>query len=183
MTFYEAYTWLKDNDLPNWGVVILTVILVPLAVSWWSGRKVNNISGLQVSFERSPVDMTIGTVRHPAVYIVFSNRTGSVVYLNNPQLRNCSALFPIPSDAARDIGANARPLSFVKPDGGFEGHQITLQTGDQARTGIAVIAAMPGTFYDHRASRLRRIFRRHKYFVLEYTAMVGEKKYSVATIH
>ena len=136
-----------------------------------------------MSFEPSPVNMSIGDVSYPAVYMVFSNRTPSVVYLTNPQLTNCSALFPIPPDAARDIGANARPLSFVKPDGGFEGYQITLQTGDQAKTGIAVGAPMHATFYDYRASRLRRIFRRPKYFVLEYTAMVGEKKCSVATIH
>jgi hypothetical protein len=74
----------------------------------------------------------------------------------------------------------------MKPNGRFEGHQIILQTGEadaQATTGIAVQTAMQASFIQYRRSRLRRIFKRPKYFVLEYTAMVGDKKYSVATIY
>jgi hypothetical protein len=173
--------WTKSNDIPNWLGVIFTIILWPLALFWWNTRMVNNISNLLVTFEKSR-DMIIGTVVCPAVYIVFSNRTGSVVYVNRPQLRNCSARFPIPTDAARDIAENSHPLSFLKPDGGFEGHQIILQTRDQARTGIAVQTAMTEPFYQYRGSRLRRMFRHPRYFLLEYTAMVGEKRYSVRTV-
>ena len=175
----SAYEWVKDNDLPNWGVVVLTVILVPLALSWWNARKVNHIDDLFVSFESG--DVMIGTVCHPAVLIVFSNHTDSVVYLTHLRLRNCSAAFP--AHGARDIAEYWHILSFVRPDGGFGDHQITLQTGEQASTAIAVRAPMPDSFRQYRASRLRRILRRRKYFVLEYTALVGDRKYSVATIY
>jgi hypothetical protein len=39
------------------------------------------------------------------------------------------------------------------------------------------------SFVRYRVSRLRRLTRRHKYFKLEYIAMVGEKRYSVSTVY
>jgi hypothetical protein len=38
-------------------------------------------------------------------------------------------------------------LSFLRPDGGFGDHKVTLQTGAQAKTGIAVKTVMPDAFY------------------------------------
>ena len=178
----NAYWRMRCYDLPNpnWVAILISLILWPLALIWWDKRKVNKVSNLLVTFEASCI--TIGCVPHHAVNFVFSNRTSSVVYLNGPQLRNCSVRFPIPPDAAKDIGANAYPLSFLKSDGGFEGNQAIIQTGDQARTSIAVKTAMPNPFYHYTGSRLRRFFRRPKYFMLEYSATVGESRYTVATV-
>jgi hypothetical protein len=123
-------------------------------------------------------------VQHPAVDIFFENQTGSVVYVNGPQLRNCSALFPIPKEAVRDIGENSHLLSFLNNVNDiYQDHQVTLQTNAKAQTVISVTTAMPEAFYHYKTSFLRRIFRQRKYFILEYAAMVGEKRYFVSTIH
>jgi hypothetical protein len=182
----NAYWWTKSNDLPNWFVVIFTVILWPLALVWWNRRRVNHIPNLMVSCAKSVVN--IGStpqdfVSRPALDIIFFNNTGSVVYLNRPRLRNCSTLFPIPTDVTSDIAENAYSLAFINPQGSYADRQVTVQTGNQARTGIALNSEMPDSFSRYRVSRLRRLTRRPRYFVLEYTAMVGEKRYSVATIY
>lgn len=180
-----VYTWVKDHDLPNAFTFIVTA-LWPLALIWWNAHKVNNIPRLLVSFIPPPphIGVALGGVEHPAVHILFENQTGSIVYVTGPQLRNCSALFPIPTEAVRDIGENSHPLSFLNNSNNvFQDHQVTLQTNGKAQTVISVTAPMPEAFYHYKTSFLRRIFRRRKYFILEYTAMVGERRYSVSNIH
>jgi hypothetical protein len=182
----NANSWAKSHDLSNWGVVIFTVILWPTVLSlgllWWSRRKVNNISGLMISFTPSPGVAMGGNF--PAVTIFFENQTSSVVYVNGPQIRNCTERFQIPTEAVRDIGENAHPLSFLNRNTGiFEDHQTTLQTSGKAETVIAVTTQMPQSFYRYKTSLLRRIFRRPNYFIIEYTAMVGDRKYSVSTVY
>jgi hypothetical protein len=93
--------------------------------------------------------------------------TEFVVYVNRPRLTNCSVNFPISTDAARDIAENWYVLSFVRPDGAFGDHQVTLQTGAQAKTGIAIKTVMPDAFYQFQTSWLRRVLGRPKYFTLE----------------
>ena len=180
--FVGAYAWLKDHDLPNTFTFVVTIIFWPLALLWWAKRKVNNVSKLLVAFTSVPA-VTMSE-SFPAVAILFENQTGSVVYLNGPQIRNCSKRFTIPTEAVRDIGENAHPLSFLnRTTGVFQDHQATLQTSDKAQTVIAVTNQMPESFYRYKTPFLRRVFRRPKYFIMEYTAMVGEKRYSVSTIY
>jgi hypothetical protein len=183
----NANAWAKSNDLSNWGGVIFTVIAWPTVLSllilWWTTRKVNSISKLLVAFMPTD-DITMGGASFPAVAILFENQTGSVVYVTGPRIRNCSRRFPIPTQAVRDIGHNWHPLSFWNTTANlFQDHQTTLQTSGKAQTTIAVMDGMPESFYRHETCRLRRLFRMPKYFIIEYTAMVGEKKYSVSTIY
>jgi hypothetical protein len=166
-----AYAWVKDHDLPN----VFTVILWPLVLFWWATRKVNNVSNLLVSFTPLPDGIVVGK-RYPAVAIFFENQTGSIVYINGPRIKDCSTLVQIPTVAVRDIGENLHPLAFHNGKTGiYEDHQITLQTGSKTQTAIAVTTEMQESFYRYKPSFFRRIFRRPKYFILEYTAMVGEK--------
>jgi hypothetical protein len=176
----STYAWVKDNDLSNTFTFFVTFILWPLGLFWWTHRKVDNVPNLLIAFTpASPI--TIGR-SFPAVGILFENQTGSIVYVTGPRLRNCSKLFLVPTEAVRDIGENAHPLSFWSGRL-FENHQATLQTSAKIETVMAVTTAMPDLFYRYKTPYLRRIFRRPKFFILEYTAMVGDKRYSVSTIY
>jgi len=178
-----AYQWVKTNDLPNTFTFVVASILWPLGVIWWRTRKVTRIQNLLVSFMPAPSPITMNGVQHPAVGIQFENQTPSIVYLTGPRLRNCSKLFPIPATAVRDVGENVHPLSFLNTiTGEFDQHQTTLQTSGKAQSTIAVVAPMPQSFYLYNPHWLRRFFRWQKYFVIQYTAMVGERKYRVSTI-
>jgi hypothetical protein len=192
-TACHAFSWLfswlltKDYDLTNWGVFLMTVIFVPTVIFWWNARTVQKIPKLMVSFlpplpdARLSLQAGTGTAHH-SVNISFENQTGAIVYVTGPQIRNCSKLFTVPTEAVRDIGENSHPLSFYNDRTQiYEDHQVTLQTGEKRATIIAVDAPMDDTFYRYRPSLIRRWCGRPKYFILEYTAMVDKRKYSVST--
>jgi hypothetical protein len=113
--------------------------------------------------------------------ILFENQTPSIVYVTGPRLRNWSKLFPVPMIAIRDVGENVHPLSFFNAASGlYQDHQVTLATNGKAESTIAVTSTMQASFYAYNTPWPRRVFRRRKYFVIEYTAMVGERKYRVS---
>jgi hypothetical protein len=39
----KEWNWLRANDLPNWIVILITVILWPTVVFYWQRKKVNNV--------------------------------------------------------------------------------------------------------------------------------------------
>ena len=141
----------------------------------------NNIRNLEVRL--APDHMQINGVQHAAVAFDVLNHTGAVVYLTGARIKRCSGSFTVPIDAAFDIGGQSYHLSFTNNQGGFTEREITLQTNQTGRTAIAVDAPLPNAFYTYRAPWYRRIIRWRKYFVLEYTAMVGTDRRFVATLY
>lgn len=110
------------------------------------------------------------------------NRTGGVVYLYRARLRERRENFPIPEAAARDLGG-WRELKFIEPGTGSQvDDEWIIQANNSAYTSIAVSKKMDSTFYSYRPRWFRSWFRCPKYFTVQYTAMVGEKKYSVETV-
>lgn len=178
---FEAWTWAKENDLPNWVAVLFTAILWPVALFVWNHRRVNNIAHLEVQF--APGKIQIHGKPHAAVSIDFTNHTGSVVYLTGARIKRCSPLFRVPIDASRDIAESSYHLKFMEPSGGFIYREQTLQTNQNAHTCIATISDLPESFYTYSAPWWRRAFRVRKYFLLEYTAMVGTTRRSVTTLY
>ena|SRR4030066_1274829 len=181
--YSNAWRWLRDNDIPNWVILLFTAIIWPVVLYFWHKRKRNNIPNLEVMLK--PGSISYGNKpQHYAVTIEFTNHTGSVVYLTSPRLRCCSKLFPVPVDAHRDIAENSYHLKFIDEVGNFRLREVTLQTNNEkALTCIPVGDTLNPSFYVYTANIFRRIFRARKYFILEYTAMVGPRKYPVATIY
>ena len=169
------------NDLPNWFAFAFTVILWPVALIAWNRRRVNNVPGLEVRFAAGSI--TIGANPHEAVDIQFINHTGSVAYVRNGRIRNCTSAFRVPLDAARDIAQNSHHLAFIDAKGQFCLREITMQTNDEAKTCIAAPNRMPEDFFRYSAPWYARLVRRPKYFILEYTAMVGTTRHAVATLY
>jgi len=176
-----AWEWLRANDLPNWVIFGFTAIVWPIVLFYWNRRRVNSITNLEVSLATAQIQ--INDNPHIAVDLVFLNNTGSVVYLSNVRVNRCTDSFPVSSDVRRDIAQNSHDLSFMDKNGGYVHPQSTLQTSGTAKTSVAVTQQLSGAFYQHKAPWYRRWFGIPKYFVLEYTAMVGTKRYSVATVY
>jgi hypothetical protein len=140
-----------------------------------------------------PSKIGIGETDHDAIQLTFTNRTGAVLYLYRVRLRESPKRFAIPLAAARDIAGAWRELKFAIPPKRidsqqeyvliYDQHEAILQTNCSVITSIAVSQPMDNDFYSYRSPWWRRYLSTPKYFLLEYTAMVGEKKYSIASVY
>lgn len=177
----EVWAWARANDIPNWVAVAFTGIAWPIALYAWSRRKVNSVPGLEVHFAAG--NITIHGEPHSAVDVQFTNHTGSVAYISGVRVRSCTANFPVPVVAARDIAQGSYHLKFMQDGGGFVLREVTLQTSASAKTCMPTTPGLSSAFFTHAPSWVSRLFRRQTYFVLEYTAMVGTTRHAVATLY
>jgi hypothetical protein len=179
--FADFWRWLRANDIPNWFAVAFTIVLWPVALFSWQRRKVNGVRGLEVHF--APGQISIAGQPYAAIDIQFTNHTGSVVYVSGVRVRNCSKSFVVPVEASRDIAENSYHLKFMNVEGHFVMREETLQTSASAKTCMPVSGGMSTAFFTYSSPWYARLLRRRKYFVLEYTAMVGTARHSVATLY
>jgi len=177
----DLWAWARANDIPNWVVLAFTGTAWPIALFLWHRRKVNSVPGLEVHFAAG--NITIGEKSHSAVDVQFTNHTGAVTYVSGARIRSCTRAFPVPVEAARDIAKGSYHLKFMHESGAFNLREVTLQTSASAKTCMPTTPELAGEFYTHSPSWGARLFRRQKYFVLEYTAMVGTTRYAVATVY
>lgn len=177
-----VWHWAKQNDLPNWFTFVVAGVLWPLAVFAWQRRKTSGVPGLEVHLQ--PGNITIGGQPFPAIDVQFTNHTQSVVYVTSARIRKCTAEFPVPIQAARDIARDSYHLKFMDTNTGqFNLREVTLQTSMSQKTCMPAAKQMPPEFFQPKPSRVRRWLRWRKYFVIEYTAMVGDVRHFVATAY
>lgn len=181
----DMWCWLKTHDLPNWLAAVFGLFVWPTIIIVWNRRTVHSVRGLEVSV--SPGNVKIGSTDYPAIDVRFINSTGSIVYVTGPRVRINSKTLRVPKEADRDIAQGALYFAAfdddTNPSGEANVREFTLQTNRRRHGAIALIEVLPDDFYAHTAPRWRRILRRPKYFRLEYTAMVGRKLHSIATIY
>jgi len=187
---WEFWQYLKDNDAPNWFVIFFSLIFWPgcsfLLTYWWAHRKRQSFPKFLVTL--NPFLMTIGAAPYDAVLLTYINQTGSIVYLSHARLREVQKNFPVAQIASRDA-QGWREQTFAlptNPAGSFDHYECILQTdvlNGRVCSAIAVKHPMDGAFYSYRPTMLRKWFGFPKYFLLEYTIVVGEKKVSIATVY
>jgi hypothetical protein len=183
------WQYLKDHDASNWFVIIFSIFVWPAILSifffWVANRKRQNVPHFLVTF--TPTKIQIGPDPHDAVLLTFINQTGSIVYLSRARLTEVQKTFPIPIAASRDMARGQRELVFLNPASQIHDHyECILQTdatNGRAIASIAVKQQMDELFYSYRPAMLRRLLSCPKYFLLEYVVVVGEKKFSVATVY
>ena len=175
----RLWDWSRANDLPNWAATAFSLIVWPLVLISWQRRRVNSVAGPEVHF--LPGGITIHGDEYPVVDIRFTNHTGSVVYVSGARVRACTRAFAVPTAAARDVSSNSYHLKFNYGDGAFTHREATLQTAKTAQTCMPAANAPDEAFLRFQPHWLARLFRHHKYFVLEYTALVGNSRYLVST--
>lgn len=177
----NLYADAKANDLPNWFALAFTAVLWPVVLFLWQRRKVNGVPGLEAHFVAGHI--SFGGKSYDAVDINFTNHTGSVVYISGARIRSCTRAFPVPVEASRDVAANSYRLKFLDSTGNFTMREVTLQTAEAVRTSMPAASPMPVAFFGYAPLSFARYFRYRKYFVLEYTVMVGTSRYLVATYY
>ncbi|MCX5846803.1 MAG: hypothetical protein NTW12_10695 [Deltaproteobacteria bacterium] len=173
--------FVKEHDIPNWFILIFTGIGWPLVLFLWNMRKLQNIPNLEVS----PTDgiITINGTEYPALWLKFSNQTGSTVYLSNARLLKCTKLFKVASTSTRDLAESAYELNFSDGSGKLNQRQIILHTNDKTETAIALDSKPGKDILSFKPPIWRKNVSCPKYFCLEYIAMVGKKRYKISTIY
>ncbi len=177
----DLWNWTKENDLPEWWATGFTAVLWPVVLFAWNRRRVNNVVNLEVRL--FPGTIQINGTSHSAVGMEFINHSGSVVYLAGVRLRPNQKTFPVPIDASRDIAEGTHHMSFMDGSGEYVDREVTLQTNEKRQSCMAISSTMPEAFYTFKAPWYRRVIRKPKYFLLEYTVMVGVSRHSVATVY
>jgi hypothetical protein len=188
----DIWQYLKDNDAPNWFVIVISLFVWPVALSaffyWWNNRTKQSVPDFKVTFTPT-TRITIDGLDYDAVQLNFINQTGSIVYLHHGRLREVRKNFPIPSAASRNMADGKRELIFARsptpPNQNvrFDLYECILQTNEIVHAALATNQIMDDKFYSYRPRLLRRWLRLPKYFLLEYVVVVGEKKFSVATVY
>ena len=180
---YKFYLWMQNNDLPNWIVVIFSLIVWPIILYLWSHRTINNIPKLQISLSKG-VTIANGERKENFIWINFLNNTGSIIYLTNSRILKCSKLFQADPKASRDISESSHELKFPnKKDNSLTKRQIVLQTNEESGSGLQLNHVIPDEMITYKSKLWRKLFQRPKYFCLEYIVMVGGKRYEVSTIY
>jgi hypothetical protein len=187
---HTIWQYSKAHDASNWFVILVSLLIWPTILSvvvyWRANRKRQSAPHFLVTF--TPYQIQIGTAPHDAVALTFINQTGSIVYLSRARLTEVKKRFPIPVAASRDMARGWRELVFALPSNptNFDHYECILQTdavNGRAIAAIAVKQEMDEDFYSYHPAMLRRCFRCPKYFLLEYVVVIGEKKFSVATVY
>lgn len=194
--FWYFWEYLKEHDASNWFVIIFSVFFWPAVLAigtyWWAHHKRHSIPHFLVTF--NPSQIQINGTPYEAVLLTFINQTGSIVYLYHVRLREVQKNFPVPKAASRDMARGWRELVLALPQpqtsssqqSSYEHYEVVLQTDPKSGRAYAVIAItqqMDDSFYAYRTPRWRRLFSWPKYFLIEYDIVVGERKYSVATVY
>jgi hypothetical protein len=174
------WQYLKDHDAPNWFAIIVSVAW-PLGVWLFAHRRVQGVPHLVVN--TGPGVTGIGDCQYPAINFEFKNRTRQTVYISQARFRENATTLPVPPAAARDIATGWREIKFRKGAALID-EEIILETGASAWTQMALSGPLPKGFESHRPNWIwiRRQLRMPKYYLLQYTVMVGEQKYSVLTV-
>jgi len=175
----EFWTWLKANDIPNW----IAIVLWPLAIFLWDRRTVSTIPNLEVSLFKGKTKIGEND-ESDALYLKFLNNTSSIIYLTNICILNCSKKFHVDPAAARDIAKSSYELKFPNgKDGYLTERQIILHTNAETSTSLSVKNSITDDMLSYKPNILRQVFRRPKYFCLQYIALVGNKRYRVSTTY
>jgi hypothetical protein len=183
MNSLQFWTWGKDSDASNWFALIVSLIAWPLILYWYFNHKKQGIPHLNVSFSQGRTN--VGGQEFPSLDITFTNQTGRVVYLSLGRLKGRRRLrIPLPPTASAwyelkfawektvSDGALAPLIDF----------ECILQTGKTAATSVAALG-VDHAFHSYRPRWFRKWLWWPKYFRMQYTAMVGDKRYSVETIY
>jgi hypothetical protein len=181
MQMAEIWQWAKEHDAPNWFSIAFSLVVWPIVLYWYSQRKRYEIPHLAILFSSSKT--VIGEHCFDAVALTFRNLTGSVVFLSRARLREQYKNFSVPPQAVKDL-SGWREIKFKeKTSDQLRDLEVVLQTNESAETSIAVSQPLVHEFYSYRRSKMRWLFRKPKFFTLEFTAMVGQKRYVVEAVY
>ncbi len=173
----NIWNWFKFNDLPNWIVVIFSIVVWPIALFLWNKRTVGAVRNLQVVV--TPAGGVIPTGEQcPYLVLKFNNNTGEVVYLSNLAIK-VSYIVKAHPNADKDISTGNHVLKFALKDGdNFDKLQATINTGEKVTTGLPLSNAYSSAEVVELMNQMgshRRNCLISKFFILRFDCMIGRE--------
>jgi len=176
----DSYKWLQQNDLPNWIIFGIVSIVWPIILFLWKKRKYKHISNLQISLRAD--NITINGNNRNALRITITNMTNNTLFLSTFRIKNKRSNLQIHADSTRDFNTSYYPFLFFNPTNNrFEIKDIILYTGNSVYTAIALEDPVNNSLLNFRPNILRKIFRIPKYYVVQYTVFMNDKRYFIKT--
>ena len=176
----EVYALAKSHDLPNWVILFFTVLLWPIVLYFWNKRKRSHVKNLKISLSKDVININGNNI--DAVRLTVTNSTTSTVFLTNLRLRNKADNFKIHKDSARDFISGYYELKFFNPATQlYSIRDAVFYTDKENFTPIGIDGNLDDRIFTYKANWFQRLFKCYKYFILEYTVLVGEKRYLVKT--
>lgn len=170
--------WPASHDISNTVALILTSMLLPLVLYWYDNCWATRIPGLELSID--PGRWPSG---EDSIVITFRNNTGSVVYITRPCLIPQAGTFRVHSSATRNLSDGSHKLEFENGAGQFVIKEVTIQTGGNIRTGLALDAPLDLSVRQHICPWWRRLLRWPRFFRIQFIAMVGDRKHKISLVH
>lgn len=176
----QIYCLIKDHDLPNWIILVFTILFWPTFLYFWSKRKLSYVKNLKISLSKDAI--LINGNKYDALRFTVTNSTTSTVFLTNMRLKNKPGKFTIHKDSTRDFYSGYYELKFYNPETNFFSiRDLIFYTDKEHYTAIAIDGKVDDSIFTFEPKWTDKLLRLAKYFVLEYTVLVGEKKFLVKT--
>lgn len=178
--------FLNSHDPPNWFTLAFSLVIWPIALYLWHNRRIQGVPHLEIIPRQGQTAIVADgqAENFTSAELIFTNRTGRVVYLSRARFRPNRRRINIPQVAARDLTDGWYELKFVNNQTQMlDRHECILQTNAVTMANIAITKPLDMDFFVHKSSWLRRRFQAPKYFMLEYAAMVGDDKYAVRLVY
>jgi len=178
MIVEELLLPLKSKDLPNWLSLLLSFLIVPLIRHWWRHRTVRSIRNFHISFRSGNIQMNGST--YQSLSIRFSNHTGSRVYLSNVRLTRPTSRFHVAPGADRDVYSDSYILRFPDDQMRFVFLEVVIDPDQKIETTLALTGVPTEEITNYRLVCWRKLLRIRKYFLLNFEASIGSKRYRVS---
>ena len=178
----QFWLWLKEHDAPNWINILFSLIIWPLVLYLWNKRTVRNVPNLEVTFSKGA--MAVNGNFTDTLKLKILNNTGSIVYISNARIANCSKKFRTNLASHNIADPSSYELIFGQDESdSYHERRIILQTDGAAFTALGINDSSSDELFTFKPSWCRRLFKIRKYFTLEYVAMVGDKRHKIKTIY
>ena len=177
--------FLRDHDLPNWISFIATLIIIPSLLWLWTNRSCSSIPGLEITFELGSrrVGGIITGETYSYLNITYSNKTGKLVYLTDCRARSVNRdNIKIDENAVLDVVTRSYELNFVDKSYLHTKPYAILQDDERKKVAIPLSTSYTESEREKLLQDLKNHkndLRQTKFFNIEYTALVGNKKCKV----
>lgn len=173
------------DDLPNWLAFLLGLIIPYIITYLVSLKKVRNIPSLIVSrghgqfvITKNGIPRTLSTLE-----FLIKNTSTSTISISNMRIRNNKKRLHIDLQSTNEAATGDYELLFFNNSNKmYDIHNITLNPTTDTNTAIGLQKKADDKVLEFKAGFFRKLFRCPKYFTLQYTAMVGHKRYFVRTV-
>ncbi len=163
--------------LTHIGIAIVSSVITYFVTK----RKRWFLRNFNISISKST--MTIDNASVPALELKLINNTHFKIFITHMRIKNNKDNFNIYKPSTNDLGTGYYELLFLdKTATKYDYPDILLNTNEKTQTAIGLENDLSDEILQYRPKFLSRLFGSPNFFVLQYTALVGDKIYRVKTV-